>query len=139
ATVPNNPVPYGCLAFTVGGAFAQQALQVVTTFNNSNSNLFTPVTLHVANYPFNAPVLAVMASRPKPVLIDQSPLDTFFSESGITSVAAANTTYLTVSGSGTNYSFTWPVSVFGASPAGCTSAGGCTLPPCPIHHNVVTT
>ena len=128
ATMLNNTVYYSGMPFVVDAAFAQQALQVLTTFDNANSNLFTSVQFHVANYPFSAPVLAVMASRPKPVLIDKSPLDTFFSESGITSVAAANTTYLTVSGSGTNYSYTWPVSAFGSSPAGCTSAGVCSSP-----------
>ena len=127
-SLANNTVYYGGMPFVVDAAFAQQALQVLTTFNNANSDLFKAVNIHVANYGFTAPVLAVMASRPKPVLIDQAPLDGFFSESGITSVAASGTTYLTLSGSGTSYSFTWPVSAFGSSPAGCSSAGVCTSP-----------
>ena len=96
-----NTVNYSGMPFVVEASFAAQALQVITAFDNANSNLFTPVTFHVSNYPFTAPVLAVMASRPKPVLIDASPLDTFFGESGITSVAATGTTFLWLSGSGT--------------------------------------
>ncbi|HXU70527.1 MAG TPA: hypothetical protein VN947_14415 [Polyangia bacterium] len=119
-----HTVNYGGMPFVVDASFAAQALQIITAFDNANSNLFTPVTFHVSNYPFTAPVLAVMASRPKPVLIDASPLDTFFSESGITSVAATGTTYLWISGSGTNYSYTWPAAF--TSPAGCSSAGVCT-------------
>ena len=110
-TLGTNTVHYGGMPFVVEASFAAQALQVITAFDNANSNLFTPVNIHVANYPFSAPVLAVMASRPKPVLIDSSPLDTFFSESGITSVAATGTTYLWVTGSGTSYSYTWPSSL----------------------------
>ena len=104
STLANNTVYYHGMPFVVEASFVPQALQVITTFNNNNSNLFSSVNLHIANYPFTAPVLAVLASRPKPVLIDGSPLDTFFSESGITSVAAANTTYLNISGSGSSWS-----------------------------------
>lgn len=107
-TCGTNAVHYGGMPFVIEASFAAQALGVITAFNNANSNLFTPVTVHMSNYAFSAPVLAVMASRPRPVLIDASPLDTFFSESGITSVAAAGTTYLWISGSGTSYQYTWP-------------------------------
>ncbi len=120
-----NTVNYGGMPFVVEASFAQQALGVITAFDNANSNLFAPVTIHVSNYPFTAPTLAVMASRPRPVLIDSSPLDTFFGESGITSVAAPNTTFLWVTGSGTNWQYTWPSSLgsLGASCPGnvCTS------------------
>src|SRR5262249_19079271 len=97
-----NTLNSGGMPFVVEASFAAQALQVITASDNANGNLFTPVTFHVSNYPFTAPVLSVMASRPKPVLIDSSPLDTFFSESGITSVAATGTTFLWISGRGTN-------------------------------------
>ena len=108
SSLGTNTVHYGGMPFVVEASFAAQALQVITAFDNANSNLFTPVNIHVSNYSFTAPVLAVMASRPKPVLIDASPLDTFFSESGITSVATSGTSYLWVSGSGSSYSYTWP-------------------------------
>lgn len=121
STLKNNTIYYGGMPFVIDAAFAQQALQVVTTFDNANGNLFAPVIFHVANYPFNAPVLAVLASRPKPVVIDGSPLDTFFTESGISSVAASGTTYLTATGSGTSYSFNWPAALT-PTPSGC--AGG---------------
>jgi hypothetical protein len=121
-----NEVYYGGMPLVIDASFAAQALQVLTAFDNANSNLFTSVTFHVSNYPFSAPVLAVMASRPKPVLIDASPLDTFFSESGITSVAASGTTFLWLSGSGSNYSYTWPASL-APSPTGCTGTSCSTL------------
>jgi hypothetical protein len=124
-TCGTNPVYYSGMPFIVESSFAAQALQVITAFNNANANLFTPVTFHVSNYSFSAPVLAVMASRPRPVLIDSSPLDTFFSESGITSVAASGTTFLWVSGSGSSYGYSWPASL-APYPSGCGSAGACT-------------
>ncbi|HEX6837941.1 MAG TPA: hypothetical protein VF334_15290, partial [Polyangia bacterium] len=127
STLANQTVYYHGMPFVVEASFVPQALQVITTFNNNNSNLFSSVNLHIANYPFTAPVLAVLASRPKPVLIDGSPLDTFFSESGITSVAAANTTYLNISGSGSSWQFTWPLTL-SAAPAGCSATGVCTSP-----------
>jgi hypothetical protein len=121
-----NSVYYGGMPFVVEASFAQQALAVLTAFDNANSNLFTPVTFHIANYPFSAPVLAVMATRPKPVLIDGSPLDTFFTESGIPSVAAPGTTFLTLSGSGSSFSYSWP-SALAPSPPGCSSTGCSSL------------
>jgi hypothetical protein len=120
-----NTVYYRGMPFVVEAPFAAQALAVLTAFNNANSNLFTPVTFHISNYTFSAPVLAVMASRPKPVLIDSAPLDTFFGESGITSVAAPNTTFLWITGSGTSYGYNWPASL-APYPAGCSTAGACT-------------
>ncbi|MCU1281223.1 MAG: Type fimbrial biosis protein PilY1 [bacterium] len=124
-TCGTNTVYYGGMPFVVEASFAAQALQVITAFNNANANLFTPVTFHVSNYGFSAPVLAVMSSRPKPVLIDASPLDTFFSESGIISVAASGTTFLWMSGSGSSYGYTWP-GALAPFPTGCSSAGACT-------------
>lgn len=123
-TCGTNTVYYSGMPFVIEASFAAQALQVLTAFNNANANLFSPVTFHVSNYSFSAPVLAVMASRPRPVLIDASPLDTFFSESGITSVAATGTTFLWLSGSGSNYSYTWPAALT-PYPSGCSSAGAC--------------
>ena len=113
-----NTVNYSGMPFVIEASFAAQALGVITAFNNANSNLFTPVTVHMSNYSFTAPVLAVMASRPRPVLIDSSPLDTFFDESGITSVAATGTTFLWISGSGSSYQYTWPASL-GSLGASC--------------------
>ncbi|HEX9105334.1 MAG TPA: hypothetical protein VF997_24155, partial [Polyangia bacterium] len=113
-----NTVYYRGMPFVVEASFAAQALQVITAFNNANANLFTPVTVHVSDYSFSAPVLAVMASRPKPVLIDSSPLDVFFSESGITSVAAPGTTFLWLTGGGTSYQYTWPT-VLGPAASNC--------------------
>src|SRR6185312_15454037 len=65
-----NTVNYSGMPFVIEASFAAQALGVITAFNNANSNLFRPVTVHMSNYGFTAPVLAVMASRPRPVLID---------------------------------------------------------------------
>src|SRR5439155_4943272 len=121
-----NTVYYRGMPFVVEAPFAAQALAVLTAYNNANANLFTPVTFHISNYSFNAPVLAVMASRPKPVLIDSAPLDTFFSESGITSVAASGTTFLWLSASGSNFSYTWPA-VLAPNPSGCSAANCSTL------------
>jgi hypothetical protein len=120
-----NPVDYGGMPFVVEASFAPQALAVITAFNNANSNLFAPVTIHISNYGFTAPVLAVLASRPKPVLIDGPPLDTFFSDSAITSVAAPGTTYLTLAKSGVNtYSYAWPAAL---TPSPCSGSTCTTL------------
>jgi hypothetical protein len=121
-TCGTNTVAYSGMPFVVDASYAQQALQVLTAFDNANANLFTPVTLHVINYPFNAPVLATLESRPKPVVIDTSPLDTFFSESGIPAVAAANSTFVWLTGTSPSYSFSWPATL--PPNPGCTGAGG---------------
>jgi hypothetical protein len=110
-------VYYSGMPLIVDGPYAAQALQVIANFNSGE---FAAVPLHIANYPFTAPVLATIASRPKPVLIDGSPLDTFFAESGIPDVVSYP--YLTVSGSGTNWTYTWPTAL--GTQAGCGTASG---------------
>ena len=123
-TCGTSSVYYGGMPFVIEASFAAQALAVITAFDHSHADLFAPVTIHVSNYPFTAPVLAVMASRPRPVLIYSAPLDTFFSESGIMSVAAAGTSFLWVAGSGSSYSYSWPAAL-SPVPSGC-AGGVCT-------------
>jgi hypothetical protein len=118
-TCGTNTVYYGGMPFLVDAPFAAQALQIITSYNTAHSSTsFSAVPLHVINYPFTAPVLGVMGSRPKPVLIDGSPLDTFFDESNIPNVAPPGTTYLTINGSAPNFTYTWPSAYLGAHP-GC--------------------
>jgi len=117
-TCGTNTVYYGGMPFVVDGPYADQALQLITQFNAAHGNLFAPVPLHIINYDFQAPVLGVMASRPKPVAIDGPPLDTYFSESGITSVVPNGSTYVTINGTAPNFSFTWPSAAVGPNP-GC--------------------
>lgn len=112
-----NTVYYGGMPFIVDGPYADQALQVIKNFNAANGNLFTPVPLQIINYDFQAPVLGVMASRPKPVGIDGSPLTTYFDESGITSVVPNGSTYVTISGTAPNFTYTWPSAAAGTNPA----------------------
>jgi hypothetical protein len=103
-----NTVYYASMPFVVDSGFTQQALSVLQAFNASHANELADVPLHVANYAFTAPVLGTLASRPKPVLIDSPPLDSFFDDSGIPDTVAGNTTYLMMNGS---YSFDWPASL----------------------------
>ncbi len=112
-----NTVYYPGMPFVVDAPYAAQALQVISTFSNSE---FTTLPMHIANYPFTAPVLVAIASRPKPVLIDGAPLDTFFTESGIPDVVA--NTYLMVTGAGSAWSYQWPTSL-GTIPT-CGGASG---------------
>ena len=114
-----NTVYYPGMPFVVDAPYAAQALQVIANFSNPE---FTTIPLQIANYPFYAPVLTTLASRPKPVLIDGAPLDTFFTESGIPDVV--QNTYLTVTGSGSAYTYQWPTSV-GTIPV---SSPGCGNP-----------
>ena len=120
-----NTIYYGGMPLVIDAAFASQALRVITDFDNAHGNLFTPITIHTINYSFTAPVVSVLASRPSPVVIDASPLDTFFGESGVTTVAAPNSAFAWLTNNGSNnYSFTWPAALAPA-PAACTG-GVCT-------------
>jgi hypothetical protein len=136
-----NAMSYWGMPFVVDAPYADQALSVIAQYDNAatttittpgcgsgnqsstaGGGLFDSVPIHVVNYPFTAPVLATLASRPKPVLIDGAPLDTFFSESGI--VDTTVDTYLCLNGSAPSYSYTWPVADLGTN-AGC-PGGNCT-------------
>ncbi|MFI5290497.1 MAG: hypothetical protein ACHQ17_12645, partial [Polyangia bacterium] len=108
---------YWGMPFVVDGPYAAQALAVIAAFSNSNSGYFDSVPIHVINYSFQAPVAAVLGSRPKPVLIDGSALETFFSESGITSVVPNNSSYMLLNGSGSSYTYNWPSAALGSNPA----------------------
>ncbi len=107
-----NTVYYSGMPFVVDATYAQQALAVIQAFNaaqsGSNKDLFGDVPMHIINYPFTAPVLGILESRPKPVLIDNSPLDTFFDESGIPLTVATSTTFIQMNGT---YTFNWPSSL----------------------------
>jgi hypothetical protein len=116
-TSGTNTVYYGGMPFVVDGPYADQALQVIKNFNSTHAGFFDAVPLHVINYDFTAPVLGVMASRPKPVGIDGSPLTTYFDESGIGTVTN-NTAYVTINGTSPNFSYTWPSAVAGTN-VGC--------------------
>jgi hypothetical protein len=119
-----NTVSYSGMPFVIDASYARQALQVITTFNNSSGGVFSAVTLHTINYAFSAPVIEVLQSRPKPVVVDGSPLDTFFSESQIPAVAAPGSTYVYLNGASPSYTYTWPATLPAnpACPGGTCSA-----------------
>jgi hypothetical protein len=101
-----NPVSYWGMPFVVEASFASQAVALIQDFNANPTkyggvalatngklvNSFATVPLHVVNYPFSAPVMGIIGSRPKPVGISQTNFfDSFFDESGITAVVPAGT------------------------------------------------
>jgi hypothetical protein len=101
-----NPVSYWGMPFVVDTTYAQEALALIASFNanpgqypgaalaknGTTVTSFATVPIHVINYPFTAPVLSVLQSRPKPIGISESNFfDSFFDESGITAIVPAGT------------------------------------------------
>ena len=99
-TPASTPSTTAACRFSSTAATPRRRCSVIQAFNSAHSDEFGDVPLHIINYPFTAPMLGTLQSRPKPVLIDGSRRSTrFFDESGIPDTTAANTTYLMMNGS----------------------------------------
>lgn len=120
-----RPVSYWGMPLVVDASYAQQAVQLINDFNKNpgmyvagNATQFRDVPLHIINYPFDAPVMRVIASRPKPVGISPTNFfDGFFTESGITAVVPFGTSAVhlkqtqapsSANGHTAAYTFPWP-------------------------------
>jgi hypothetical protein len=112
---------YGGAPFVVDAADTARALAVLEASNRA-SPIFADVTLHIARNDFEAPVLAILATGPRPIgVLHGDPVAIgYFDDAGIPYALGSSPAYVALSLSG-GLSYRWP-----GAPAAACSDGNCT-------------